>query len=560
MLCSVIRFARVGFALGFLGVATAGLGQAAKTSSEYPDSHVDIYGGYGYLHPENSYIFNEPYESVHNLNATGSVTGYLNHYLGVQIEGVYFSGAGEHIQINSACSGSRCDTNFYSVEAGPVVRFPLGPFIPFAHVLAGGVRANGPVLQPITWGTGLTGGLGFDYVLPWWQGRLAVRPIQADFLYSHIDYGSQRLPSRFLGGVGDEEDLKLSGGLVLRFGEPTTKQPLMLGCTAEPASIHPGDPITVTGSTLYLNPHKKADYTWIANGGKVTSNGSSATLDTTGMAPGQYTVSGKLSQGNHASEQASCAAPFVVHAFEPPSLTCTATPNTAVSGTTIMISTSGSSPQNRPLTYSYTTSAGQLTSSGPTATLATAGLGASDISIGCNVVDDMGQSAKSSTSVTITAQPVPVIPQTQNLCSLSFTRDHKRPERVDNEAKGCLDDIALTLNQQTDSKLVIVGNASPDEKPEAAAARAMNARQYLTAEKGVDRSRIELRVGDTSGRTTTDVLVPAGATYSDTNTQLFDEGSIHRHGPAYGTGGAGTVHRHKARKTPATAATAAAVQ
>ena len=288
-----------------------------------------------------------------------------------------------------------------------------------------------------------------------------------------------------------------------------------------------------------MNPRKSATYTWTSNGGRLTPGGATASIDTAGMAPGEYTVNGHVAQGSRARQQASCNAPFTVRPFEPPSLTCTATPATAPSGTTIDISTSGTSPQNRPLTYSYTTSAGQVTSAGPTAKLTTAGLGATLITVTCNAVDDLGQSAKATTGVTLTNPVVPVIPQTQSLCSLSFARDRQRPVRVDNEAKGCLDDIALTLNQRTDAKLEIIGNASPEEKPEAAAERSLNARQYLTQEKGIDPARIEARVGDTSGRSVHNVLVPAGAVYNDGNTQLFDEKAIVRHGQAYGTGSRG---------------------
>jgi hypothetical protein len=543
------RIVRIALSFSLLaGLSAVSVGQAPKSGTDYPASRFDIYGGYSYLRPFNSYIHNYPYEPVSNPAATLSLTGYFGKYFGVQAEGTYFSGNGEHRAFNPGCTSTRCDQLYYAAEAGPVFRYPLGPFIPFVHVLGGRVRMNGPVAQQLAWGNGATGGVGFDYVLPWLGGMLAVRPIQADVMYSHVDFGTPNVPQT-TGGVGDMVAMKLSGGLVLRFGEPAARQGAMLGCTAEPVSVHPGDVVTITGSTLYLNPHKRASYTWASNGGKITPSGPTATVDTTGMAPGEYTVNGHVAQGPHAFEQASCSAPFTMKAYEPPTLTCSANPSTAASGTTIMISTVGTSPDNRPLTYSYTTSAGQLTPTGPTASLSTAGLGAMTINIGCNVVDDQGQSAKAATSVTISPPPVPVIPQTQSLCSLSFKRDSRRPVRVDNEAKGCLDDVALTLTQQTDSKLVIVGNASPDEKPEAAAERAMNARQYLTQEKGIDATRIELRVGDTSGRTANDVLVPAGATYSDANTQQFDEAGIHRHGQAYGTarGTTAPVHR-KARR------------
>jgi len=163
--------------------------------------------------------------------------------------------------------------------------------------------------------------------------------------------------------------------------------------------------------------------------------------------------------------------------------------------------------------------------------------------VNCSVVDDLSHSAQASAQVMISVPPVPVVTETQPLCSLSFVRDRRRPVRVDNESKACLDDIALSMNQQADAKLVIVGNASPEENPEAAAERTLNVRQYLTVEKGIDQSRIEVRVGDTSGRTVNNTLVPAGAIFNDVNTQTFDENAITRTGQAYGVakGSAGYV-------------------
>ena len=55
-------------------------------------------------------------------------------------------------------------------------------------------------------------------------------------------------------------------------------------------------------------------------------------------------------------------------------------------------------------------------------------------------------------------------PEASSLCSISFERDAKRPQRVDNEAKACLDDITLTLQRSSDAKLVLVGNEDAKEK------------------------------------------------------------------------------------------------
>jgi hypothetical protein len=527
------RLVLVLFGLGT--VAALSSAQATKGGEQHIDSRVDIYGGYGYFHPFNSSIAGYQFQSVYNPNATVSVSTWFNRYFGVQIEGGYFSGTTEHKQYLPNCTGETCSQLVYTAEGGPVARLPLGRWVPFAHALGGGERTNGPAGQSLMWGWGVTGGVGLDYVLPFWGQHLALRPIQADYQRSQVVYGPLLLPSGTEGGFSNLSNMKLSAGLVLRMGDVEPPWPVMLGCGAQPASVYPGDPIKVEANALHLNPKKTPVYTWASNGGKITASGPEATIDTAGLAPGEYTVTGHVQEGPRARQQASCAAPFTVRAFEPPTLTCSANPSTAVSGTDIAISTVGTSPQNRPLTYSYTATQGVIASAGPTAILTTAGLSPSTITVTCNVVDDLGQTAKATTDVIITAPVVPVVPQTQPLCSLGFTRDRRRPVRVDNEAKGCLDDIALTLSQQTDAHLVIVGNSAPDEKPEAAAERALNARQYLVQEKGIDTTRIELRTGTPSDKTVTNTLVPAGATFNNPDTHTFDEKTIIRHGQAYGT-------------------------
>jgi Icc-related predicted phosphoesterase len=122
------------------------------------------------------------------------------------------------------------------------------------------------------------------------------------------------------------------------------------------------------------------------------------------------------------------------------------------------------------------------------------------------------------------------------MCSVSFERDRKRPVRVDNEAKACLDDIALELNRQTDAVLVVVGKHDPQEMPEAAAERTLNVKQYMTDEKGIDPRRIEVRTGENTSRTVDNILVPPGATWDAGGTTSFDPSRVQRHGEPYAPG------------------------
>jgi hypothetical protein len=295
-----------------------------------------------------------------------------------------------------------------------------------------------------------------------------------------------------------------------------------LTCSVQPATAYPGDPLTVTATATNLNPKHDAIYSWNTNGGTVSGSNATAAISTTGIAPGTYTVSGHVSQGRHVYEEAACTASFTVQPFEPPTIACSANPDTVNPGDPSTITAQAVSPQNRPLTYSYAATAGTVTGNTATATLNTANTAPGAITVTCSVVDDLGKTASANATVNVNAPTAVVAPLTRDLCSVSFERDHRRPERVDNEAKACLDDIALDMQRESTGRLVVVGNYSTSEQPAAGAKRTMNVRQYLVNEKGIDPSRIDLRVGTSSGRNVTDIFVPVGATYNDSDTTPVD--------------------------------------
>lgn len=519
--------------------------QAFRTASESHESKMDVYLGYGYFHPINSDINNIPYHDIYNFpNGTLSVTYYLGRYLGVQGEIGYFSGNSPRGAFGQCRAGACSDRDpmVYTGEGGLVLRYPLGRLVPFAHVLGGAARINGPYLQKLTTGWATTGGLGVDYVLPVWNNHIAIRPIQADFHYSQVDYGPL-YNGGLEGGFGEITAMKLSAGVVARFGGASAAaRPVELGCTTQPANVYPGELVHANASIVNLKPGKQAFYNWTATSGRVDATGDSATIDTSGLAPGDYTVAVHMSYGRHANEQANCTAPFTVRAYEPPVVSCTANPANVISGAPVTITTNGISPQNRPLTYSYSATSGQIAGNGASATLSTAGLSPTTITVTCNIVDDMGKNATSTTQVRVESAPAPVVSESQSLCSLSFERDRARPARVSNEAKACLDDIALNLNQHADAQLYVIAGTSAGEPRTRASERALNIRQYLVREKGVSSDRILLRDGGPLGRLAHTVLVPAGASYSDVDTRSINE-NTQLHGEAYGRGRASSTRR-----------------
>jgi len=412
-----------------------------------------------------------------------------------------------------------------AVEAGTVFTFMGGPRLsfrqhdritPFAQALFGGIRASQETicdsctpLLPVENAFAMTAGAGLDVRV---HHRFAIRIIQAEYLmtrFENLDTGSKAL----------QNDIRLSSGIVLRFGGNAAPPlpppaPLTYSCSVLPSSVFPGGPIAVSGTALNLDPAKTAAYTWSVDGGTVSGTSSTASIDTKNTAPGSYTLKGHVSEGDKPSQNADCTAAFVVRPFEPPTVSCTASPSSVVPGDPSTITATGVSPENRPLTYSYNSTSGSVSGNGTTATLSTVGALTGVIGVTCNVADDKGQTASGTTTVTVAAPVIAAKPVTSALCSVQFDRDARRPARVDNEAKACLDEIALNLQRSTDAKLAIVGNAASGEKRarKLAAERASNTKTYLVKEKGIDASRITAYSGSQDGKVVSTTLVPAGAT------------------------------------------------
>ena len=537
-LSSVSRILLVGCAVG-LGASSL-FGQntppAPAAPAELPVSRIDVFTGYSYFAPHGTVnttlndgtTFSSKYSSV-DYGAMASVAYYFNRYFGGQFE------FGAHPDGNN--------DSFYTISAGPIVRYPTSEGItPFIHALAGAAKVGGPNEEPFvahsaTWGPALTVGGGLDYSLPFLNHRLALRLFQADYEYIHANFG----PEPIYGGRANINAARLSTGLVFKFGNIIPPPPVEYTCSASPASVFPGDPITITGTATNLNPKKTATYSWSGQGVTVKGDTSTANVDTTGLQPGNYTVTGHVSEGQKPGQFADCTANFTVKQYEPPTVSCSVNPSSVNPGDSATITATGVSPQNRPLTYSYSASAGSISGTGNTATLSTAGAPAGTITVTANVSDDKGQTASGTCSVSVNAPPP--APKTQTLCSIQFSRDKKRPARVDNEAKACLDDVALNAQRTADATVVVVGNATPEElnppapkkgkKHEAppanlAAQRAVNTKDYLVKEKGIDASRIQVRTGTAGAQEVENYLVPAGANF-DTDvpgTTAVDESTV----------------------------------
>ena len=343
-----------------------------------------------------------------------------------------------------------------------------------------------------------------------------------------------------------------AAGLALLSSGCKKQPPITLSCNATPPAVFPGEQVTATATagSVSTKKHTNVIYDWSGTG--VTGNGNTATIATGSLDPGSYSAKAEVKEGKKGKEglkpgqSADCTANFTVKEFEPPTLSCSASPTTIKPGDTATITATGVSPQNRPLTYSYSASAGNVSGEGTTATLSSSGAPTGNVDITCKVSDDKNHSATATTSVSIVAPPPPPQPHAQALCSVSFGEDKTRPTRVNNEGKACLDEVALDLQRQSDAKAVVVGSSNDKEKAKTekqqkyaakhkrakvedfAAQRAVNAKDYLVKEKGIDPNRISAAATTTDGQKVDDYLVPAGANFSSDvqGTTPVDESAV----------------------------------
>lgn len=401
--------------------------------------------------------------------------------------------------------------------AGPQAKFRTEDhFSPFIHALIG-VSHNTPSDAPArdNFASALGGGFDLDFNRHW-----SARIFEADYIYTR--YEAVKKPNRW-------EGYRLQAGLIYNFGLPPLEKPVSAVCTAAPTEVMAGEPIKVTVTPNGFLPKRVLSYAWTASGGKISGTGTEASVDTAGLAPGSYTVGAKVTDNGKGKHQQTtgCNANFTIKEppKHPPVMTsCTASPATVMSGNPVALSTAADSPDGRPLTYTLDATAGKVSGSGQSATLDTAGLPAGPVTVNCKVSDDRGLTDGKSASVNVEVPPPP--PQASKINSINFP-DTKKPARVDNAAKAVLDEVALRLQREADAKAVVVGYGTDTKKVKnLAAQRAVNTKAYLTQEKGIDPSRIEVRTGD-AGTDTADIwIVPTGATFPAAGTASVDETKI----------------------------------
>lgn len=266
-----------------------------------------------------------------------------------------------------------------------------------------------------------------------------------------------------------------------------------------------GLPRLTLGDMVVLQVHRKSATAMILTALQDIHVGDGVELMDVSAAPELQPVL-PVSAGTPAVE----AAPVTSAAAAPPTITCTASPSTVRVGESSSINCNAASPDNRPLSITFVANGGRLSSSRNQATLDTSDAGPGPIQVRATAFDDRQLSASAITTVNVEAGTPPV-PTAQKLSELEFKSNSAY---VDNRSKAILDDVALKMQQDPNSNVMLSGASEELEPPRLATQRAENSKTYLTKSKGIDGQRIQTKAGG-SGRKVEVWTVPAGATTPD---------------------------------------------
>jgi hypothetical protein len=505
------------------------IGTLAAAQDE-PAPKWELFGGYSFFHPGADVhgllpLGVSPVSSRLEPNPRGagvSLTYDFNRWFGLTLD------ASTHWGSRETGLGRRIDdAAFSNLSFGPKITFRGEHFSPFLEALVGDHRLMPDAFHDID-KLGFMGGGGLDINV---SRHVALRLIRADYVMSSYQYGTSTstppTPKTDIRGA------RLQSGVVFMWGGEEAGPPVSASCTVNPSEVMVGEPATANATASNFNPKHTLTYAWSSTGGHITGRDNAASVDTNGLAGGSYTVTAHISDPKkRKGGEASCSATFTVKEppKNPPALSCSANPATVQTGASSTISCTCTSPDNFPVTIGgWTASSGSISGSGSTATLSTTGSAAGPITVSATCTDSRGLKSPPATTQVMVENPPPPPPQATKLSQCDFPNLVK-PWRVDNTCKAALDDVAKNLQQNADSKLVIVGNFERTEKrTNLAAERAVNSKAYVTggeSKLGIDPSRIEVRTGSGGMKTTEYWIVPAGATFSGEGTQPVDETKV----------------------------------
>src|SRR5712671_7143341 len=478
-------------------------GPAAVAADTRPPGQLvpryELAGMYDYI----SFAPGDPFANFNNHGGSGSFTYNASRWVGLTGEvGTYSS---ERNIFPLTGNNDLVRGGMISYLFGPRLNLRKFDYVgPFGEFLVGGMRGNGQITGGAEQNAfAMAAGGGVDMVL---TKNVAWRVAQLDYLMTSFSGPA-------VAASGRQNNFRAGTGLVLRFGipnpPPPPNHPPVAACSVSPASVYAGSGDTVAVRVNASDPdNDPLTYTYTATGGAVEGTGPEARWNATGVAVGSYTVNVKIDDGKGGS--ASCAVDIKVEEKpnHPPTAALSIERSPILPGERTGITCNGSDPDNDPLTYSYTTTGGQIVGSGSNVQLDATGLQPGTYGVKCVVNDGRGGTADASGNVEV--KEPPQIKQIKQLEAKLALHSIYFPTALPTAAKPSggllasqqvtLDELAsnykqyLTLKQ--DAHLILEGHAdirgAKDYNVKLSERRVERTKSYLV-EKGVPADHLETR-------------------------------------------------------------------
>ena len=384
--------------LGMVFVSSAALAQ----SDSYPK--WDLFAGYQWLHPGGTVpaAYSDP----------SAPTPFTVPDMARGVGGAFALNLDPHWAMEVDGGHNWVSPGNYETTAsvGPRVMFRTDDGNFFIHGLVGYNRLAVQDIAPRSNGIGLILGGGMDLPL---TKVLSWRLFQVDYVWSrhhYSDLASAEFPNLRRPQL---EGVRLRTGIVLSWGGAAPIPPAA-SCSVQPTEVMVGEPITATVSASNFNPKHTVTYSWSGTGGQVTGKDTSATIDTNNVAPGDYMVTAKVTDPKaKKANEASCSAKYTVKPLppkNPPTMSLSANPTELVPGGTVNLSGNCTSPDGVPVSVAdWTSSAGTVSGTGPSATLNTAGLQPGSVTVSATCTDSRGLSTQATTQINVQTPPPPPV-------------------------------------------------------------------------------------------------------------------------------------------------------
>lgn len=432
-----------------------------------------------------------------------SVAFNVNRYLGFVGDFGAYTNSKVELQggSNSTVDVDNPNVGAFSYLVGPRLSFRKSDrVVPFLQVLAGGMHANQVTLAqcsvnctllPAQSSFAMTAGSGLDVAI---RRHFALRIVQAEYLMT-------RFASVSTGSSATQNDIRLSSGIVLRFGgsRPQVQamsHPPTAACSIDKNAVYAGSNEIVGVHARATDPdNRPLTYAWTANGGSVTGTGADAQWNSADAAPGAYTVSVQVADDRGGT--ANCSADIQVQApvaLSPLTLSCSADKTSVIAGDVVHLTATPGDATHNPLTYSWNATGGQIVGAGAAVELDTTGLATGTYTVAAHATG--AESGSAECSVNVDARTLTPLEQKLALHSIYFPTAQPT---VEDPSGGLVDsqkvilvslasDFKAYLASNPDAKLLLEGHADPrasEQYNQALSQRRVDSARQFLIEQGV---------------------------------------------------------------------------